>query len=177
MRTLFLAFFFLMTAAACNKPEPNPEKQDQIYLDLLTEQGNAEKMRTEAEKELEENKKALDAVVPQTGQIHYARKRVNEAQSKVDKLTQQIKYWTLRSESRRDYVRRKSLEAFNKGQKWDDPKEYQEYLTQKRMYQARREWSGRERRENFLEEEAKAKKGAGGEGGKEGEAPKEGGHH
>lgn len=173
MRLILLSVLLLSIAVACNKPEPNPENQDKIYLDLQTELAETQKKATETESSLSDYKVKLKDVVPQTGQIHYIRKRVFESEKQLDKLNQQIKYWTLRLDSRKEFVRRKSLEAFYKGEKWSDEKEFEEYETQKRMFHARREWSGRERRESFLEEEAKAKKtgpeGAGGEGEKKGE--------
>lgn len=176
MRYLFLIAFLLSAGVACNKPEPNPENQDRIYQDLLSELTETQKKAAEVEASVQDYQKKLSEVVPQTGQIHYVQKRTFDSQNQLDRLQQQIKYWTLRSESRRDYVRRKSLQAFYKGEKWSDEKEYNDYMTQKRMFHARTQWNARERREEFLQQEAKAKRSvagseesAGGEGAKSGE--------
>lgn len=162
MRLLFLLLFSVFLAG-CNKPDPQPEKKDAIYLDMVTEMDIAEKNLVEAQKKLEGFKKDLEAAVPQTGQIKFAQKRVYDAERVVDQLEQQKKYWIVRSESRRDYVRKKSLEAFHKGQPWEHADEITEYETEKRLRRAKLNWDVKERRDDFLKQQ-KAAASPGGEG-------------
>lgn len=157
MRTL-LVLLFSLALLACNKPDPNPEKHDSIYLDIVAQQGLVEKELAEYEKQLAEHQANLLKVVPQTGQIRYAQKRVDDAQRLVDRHKQFLKYLTLRSESRRNFVRQKCMIAFQKEESCDFSKEHEDYLVEKRMNQARKVWDARLRREDFLKEEASNKK-------------------
>lgn len=153
-----LLFLITLVISACNKPDPQPELGDQIYQDMLSEQKIADSGVAQAEKDLEEHRKALNEVKPQTGQIKYAQKRIYDAEHRLDRFKQQQKYWIVRSESRRDFVRQKSLEAFNKGEKWSDSKEFEVYLSEKRLRSAKLNWDARERRSEFLENEKKPAK-------------------
>lgn len=148
-----LVFFFLFFSVGCDKPEPEPEKKDPIYQDLLSELSLAEKNIAEMEKQLAEHRTTLEKVVPQTGQIRFAQKRLFETEKTLELFKQQKKYWTLRAESRRDYIRKASYEAFIKKSKLDTSAEYQEYLAEKRLRRARLEWDAKQRRQDFLKAE------------------------
>lgn len=173
MRLLFVLLLSLLFAG-CNKPDPQPEKKDAIYLDMVTEMGIAEKNLVEAQKKLEEHKKDLESAIPQTGQIKFAQKRYFAAEQAVNQLQQQIKYWTIRTESRRNYIRKKCMEAFIKGESCINESEMAEYEAEKRLRRAKLNWDVKERREDFLKEQAEAKKASA--AGAEGAAPSGGGH-
>lgn len=151
LRILFVCLFL----AACSKPDPQPELKDRIYLDMKSELDISEKALAEVQKTLAEHQAALGKVVPQTGQIRYAQKRVWEAEAATSKIEQQKKYWIIRMDDRKMYVRKKSLESFHKGQEWDDPKEWEAYDTEKRLRRAKLQWDVRQRREDFLKELSK----------------------
>ncbi|MBX2988120.1 MAG: hypothetical protein KF802_09505 [Bdellovibrionaceae bacterium] len=173
MSKFIFLFFFLLVA--CNKPDPKPELKDQIYQDMTVELGIAEKNIAEAQKQVAEHKKNLEKVQPQTGQIKFAQKRVWDAEKAVDLLEQQKKYWIIRLEHRRDYVRRKSLEAFNKKEVWSDESEFAEYQAEKRLRLAKLKWDAKQRRDDFLKAEGLSPDGNK-KGGSGGEAPSSGGH-
>lgn len=158
-------FCLLLLLVACNKPDPNPELKDAIYQDMQTEMGIAEKALAEAKKNVEEQKKALNAAAPQTGRVKYAKMKVWEAEKVVDTLEQQKKYWIIRVDQRRDFIRHKSLEAFNKGVPLDRSKEVDEYMAEKRLRSAKLKWDAKQRREDFLKESKLSTGGKPGQGG------------
>lgn len=91
--------------------------------------------------------KDLAAVVPQTGQIKYAEKRVSETKARIEKLKQLEQYWKLRIESRQKWAREKYLEAYEKKEPWPNPKELEEFLAQRKLESAPRHWDLKQRLE------------------------------
>jgi len=124
---LILLLFSIFSLFACHKPEPNPELRDPIYQDYLSELDLAKKSLEAEEKTLKEHEATYAAVVPQTGQIKYARKRIEESKEKINRFQQQIQYFELKIANRLADTRKKYLEAFRAGKDWPDPKEIEEY--------------------------------------------------
>lgn len=148
MERLLLLFLPLLLLS-CNKPEPNPEIRDPIYQEFKTQQDLAKKAIAEAEKTLIEKKADLEKVKPQTGQIKYAQKRLWDTQRTLDSLIQQEKYWSLRIKEREQTAKTEYIKSFKAGRPWPDPKEFQEYSTEKRLREARLQWDAKERIEKF----------------------------
>lgn len=151
---LFLPFLLL----SCNKPEPNPEIRDPIYQEFKSQQDLAKKALAEAEKTLAEKKADLEKVKPQTGQIKYAQKRFWDTQRVIDSLIQQEKYWTVKIKEREDQDRIEYIKTYKAGKTWPDPKEFQEYSTEKRLREARLQWDSKERIKKFKVENKSDKK-------------------
>ena len=100
-----LIIFAVMFLLGCNKPDPHPELKDPIYQDLQREFAEAQKA-VDAEKSLlAEHEKNLKEVIPQTGQIKYAQKRVSESLARLEKLKQLVKYWEIRIKTRENESR------------------------------------------------------------------------
>lgn len=137
---IFIVFTLILTILGCDKPNPEPEKLDPIYSEMEKEASAAGNALKAAEKELEGFEKELAAVVPQTGQIKYAQKRVSETQAKITKLRQMEQYWKLRVESRKVWAREKYLEAYHQKKPWPPPEEFTEYQAQKKLEEAPRAW-------------------------------------
>lgn len=150
MWVYLLPFLFLVTA--CSQPDPQPELKDPIYQDMKAELDIAEKGLAEAKKSFEEHQKNLGMVKPQTGQIKYAQKRYFEAERAVTALEQQKKYWIIRMDERKRFVRRQSLIAFNKGEKWDNSAEVSQFEVEKRLRRAKLKWDVDQRRQDFLKQ-------------------------
>jgi hypothetical protein len=142
----------LMFFTGCDKPNPEPEKLDPIYSELEKEAANVENEMKKAEKDLEGFEKDAKAVVPQTGQRKYAEKRVFEAKDKLEKLSQQKKYWEIKLESRKNWDRSHYLSAYNKKETWPDPKEFEEYQIQRKLELAPRNWDAKRRLEDSRSE-------------------------
>ncbi len=179
-----LSIIFLTTAlfflTACEKPNPHPETLDPIYSEFEKEAAAAENSAKAAEKELEGFEKDREAVVPQSGQIKYAEKRVSETKARIEKLRQMVQYWKIRAESRKEWAMKSYMAAYKAKKPWPDPKEYEEYKQLRKLEQAPKQWNLKERLD-----QAKAgisiggakggEHGGGGEHGEEHEAPAE--HH
>lgn len=158
---ILLSFGFSMAVLpGCHKPNPHPESMDPIFADLEKEKKETESKISAEEKNLAEFKQALRDVVPQTGQIKYAQKRIYETEEKLNKLRQRKQYLEVRLESRIEVARKDYLRAFEKDQPWPNPKEYETYRSQKELESAPRTWSVRDR----IEKAAPPKKAASGHG-------------
>lgn len=153
-----LLLFLTILSVACNKPDPNPELRDGIYLDFKAQLAEAQKNLAGAQKTLEEHKVTLEKVKPQTGQIKYAQKRYWDAQRQIDKYQQQEKYWRIRIQERERFAKKDYLKAFRQGKTWPDPKEYEEYMVQKRLQTIPPQWNAKERIEQYKRSNASAGK-------------------
>lgn len=155
--TLFIAFLASFFALGCNKPEPNPETRDPLYTDYLAELDLAKKSLEAEEKTYSEHETAFKATVPQTGQIRYARKRLEESKAKIDRLKQQVTYFELKVANRLKETRKKYLIAFNSGKIWPDPKEIEEYRS---VLKLRRDKIAADHNERIPPKPTKKKEGA-----------------
>jgi hypothetical protein len=168
---LFLLFTLLL--AACEKPNPEPEKLDPIYSAIEKEIKEAESAISSTETMLKEAQDTFDKAVPQTGQIKFARKRLYEAKAQLEKQKQMKRYLELRLKSRLDWDRSQYLKAYNKKEVWPKPEEWDQYQAQKALEGASKQWSNRRRME---EAALPAPKPSGGHNSEEAaEAPPE--HH
>lgn len=167
-----LFFVFLGLLCACNKPDPNPELKDPIYLDLETRIKEVEGQLATEKKNLEDANNELKKAVPQTGQIKFARKHFFDVKARMEKLNQELRYYKSRKETRIYEARNSYMDAFEKKEPWPDPKEFEEYGIAESARKKSRIWSVKERiaKESSSASEKKPV-GEGGEGGSEG------GHH
>ncbi|MEN0057832.1 MAG: hypothetical protein AAGB31_03280 [Bdellovibrio sp.] len=129
--------FFLL---ACEKPDPNPELRDPIYADLNSTLGAVSQEIEGEKKNLSDNEKALQEVIPQTGQIKYAQKRVQESKEKITRLEQEKAYLELKIENRRKSTKKSYAKAFANQEAWPDPQEWASYQAEKRLRSAKRTW-------------------------------------
>ncbi|ASD62089.1 hypothetical protein B9G79_00190 [Bdellovibrio bacteriovorus] len=158
--TLFLLTFSLI---ACSKPDPNPELKDPIFNDYQSQLGATSAALESEKKGLEGFEKELAEVVPQTGQIKYAQKRVRESKEKITRLEQEKQYLELKIEARRKEAKRSYSKAFKKGETWPDPQEWASYQTEQRFRNAKKSWDVKERmKEVGLGEEKTPEPAAGG---------------
>ncbi len=164
MKTLrVLIFLFLpLIFIACDKPNPEPEKIDPIYADIQSQLGAVTSQIKTAEKDLEDKKKELEKVVPQTGQIKFAQKRVDEADNALRKLIQMQTYLELKLKSRKNWAREEYLKAYKKKEVWPSPLEYEEYLAQKKLEESPRNWDAKKRVQEYSTPPATPKKAGGG---------------
>ncbi len=151
MKRLLLLFLPLLLLA-CDKPEPNPEVRDPISQEFHSQLGLATAAIAAATQAVSEKKAALDKVKPQTGASKYAQKKYWAAQNALDSLLQQEKYWKIRIKERESYARTEYLKAYHAKKPWPDPKEFEEYSSEKRLREARQQWDPRQR----IEENKKA---------------------
>lgn len=157
----------------CNKKDPNPELRDPMSLELETRKKLAESELAAAKESLKEAEGNLAKVVPQTGQIKYATKRLNDANNRITKLEQVIKYFEIKLESQKFRARESYLTAFYDKKPWPNEEEKENFDLMVKAHEVERNWSAKNRREALgfpNGHEAPAKKPAseghgGGEGG------------
>lgn len=145
MRIILFFTFILLALSGCKKPDPNPELHDPIYSDLQSRLGSVSSSLNAEKKTLAEHQKTLSEVKPQTGQNKYAMKRVYESQEKITRFQQEEQYLTLKIAARKKQAKRSYMAAFNKGESWPDPAEYQAYQSEQRLRNAKRSWDVKER--------------------------------
>jgi len=94
MERKVITFLFLsLVIIACDKPNPEPEKLDPIYAAIEKELKDAEAAVASSEKAVIDTQDTYNKAVPQTGQIKFALKRLNEAKALLDKQKQMKQYW------------------------------------------------------------------------------------
>lgn len=144
MKYLFV-LFSLIFIVGCNKPEPNPELRDPIYSDLNAQLGEVTGKIATEKKNLEGFQQTLKDVVPQSGQVKYAQKRVDDCQDKIDHLSQEKDYLDLKIKDRLAFSRHSYMAAFKKGEAWPDPKEYESYKVEQKFRKAKLAWDVKDR--------------------------------
>ncbi|MCB0364235.1 MAG: hypothetical protein H6624_14045 [Bdellovibrionaceae bacterium] len=102
-----------------------------------------EKKLKEETKTQEENLEELELAGSNGMDLKVARKKISSSAKKITYYTQMTNYYRIRAERRRVEGRRAYSIAFDNGESWPDPKEYQLYLVNKRLREAPRSWSVR----------------------------------
>ena len=113
MKNLIFVLLFCILSS-CNKADSTPEISDEIYKDLLQELEVATKGLESEQKNLQKLQQEKEKAVPQTGQVKFAEKRVNETSNSVIKLQQQKQFFEIKIELRKAEVRQKYLESRKK---------------------------------------------------------------
>jgi len=142
---IFLFLLITICLFGCNKPNPNPELADEIYLDLQSQTQNAQKDAEAEKKKLEGFKKDLDNATPQTGAIKYAQKRYFESEERVQKLEQLAKYYEIKAEDRKKYTITEYMKAFRAGKPWPNPEEIESYKKYRELSKIEPSWDSRKR--------------------------------
>lgn len=125
---LFIAFALIL--ASCTKKNPNPELSDAIYMDLQEELGIADKALEDELKNLATLQKEKDDVVPQSGQVKYAIKKVEDSLARIDRLKQQKQFFEISLETRKHLVAERYEESLTEGGRpWPDETEIADYRT------------------------------------------------
>lgn len=138
---LILALFAALSLSSCKKKDPNPEKLDPIYSDLMQEMDLFDKQLIEKEKELEGARKELAAAVPQTGTTIPLRNKVFMSENSVDAIKQRKKYFQIKIEQRRSEVQKRYLESFIKGGRpWPDEEEIKQYRIRMKLQRDALAW-------------------------------------
>lgn len=151
-KIISLVCFALLFFASCTKHDPNPELKDPIYLDIKTQMGLAEKSLAEASAKIKEFSGELAGALPQTGQIKILQRKLYYHEKQKDLFQQQIKYWLIRSEDRIKQARIDYAKSLSGGPAWPDPKEYETYLSEKKLRLAKIEWDAKQRLEDYKNE-------------------------
>lgn len=146
MKKLILASFFILSLSSCKEEDPNPHLKDPIYNDLGARAAAAANEMAAAGKALEEQKKALVAAKPQTGEFKLAQKKLFEADAKLTTARQEHMYLLVARAEREAVARNAYRQALRDGATWPDPKEFEKYQEELRLQQGKgAAWSVKER--------------------------------
>lgn len=121
---LLLIFFF---SIGCKKPTPDPHLGDYIYQNLKQELSAAETKFSEIKKQHDDFATKSKDPSLSVSDLKMARAKADFALREMRKLEQKIKYWKLKLLSREEQVRTSYLNAFNKGEEWNNDEEIQRY--------------------------------------------------
>jgi hypothetical protein len=127
-------------AIGCNKPLPNPELKDPIYLDLV---GSIEEKTAIAEDkrnllkssyiELEKAKSKPSEYIEKKNQYFKALEDVAVAE-------QNLRFYQIRAESRLIWIRNEYLESFKAGKEYSFGQSFDHYQKNKELQNSNRMW-------------------------------------
>jgi hypothetical protein len=136
---------FLINLSSCKKEDPNPELRDQIYQDIVAQEGDNLKAVADIEKKIEEAKKAVLDSKPQTGEVKRSTKKVFELENLRTRLKQQETFWKIRKFERLKFVRRNKPEMSEEDWNNRSKSEYEQYMSEKKLRQAKNSWDLKQR--------------------------------
>ena len=140
---LIFVFLAFLLATSCKKADPNPEKRDPIYSDLLSKEKEQKEIKESAKADIETETRALKLAAPRGPDKKIALKALNKAKKAYKQSEQMERYYKIRAERRRVEGRRSYTIAFQKGEHWPDPKEFKEYKKHLQMVNIDKNWQSR----------------------------------
>lgn len=140
-----LIAIFLLTSiiSGCSRPNPNPEKIDPIYQDLVGRSNLAKAAAETAKEDIKKLKEDLQMLPPRDPSRRKLQQDLSKKETHLLVADQEALYFEIRAEQRKEYARRAYLEAFNRGEKWPNPKDFETYKLQRNLEDAPREWNAR----------------------------------
>ena len=138
-----LISIFLLTS--CDKPDPNPELKDPIYNDLNSRLAASVQALAAERKGYEEQAEAVEAAIPQTGQLKRAQRRLYDSQRQLIRLEQEKQYLELKIESQRASAKAGYMQAYKNKKPWPNPQDWEAYTLEKKFRAAKRQWSVKDR--------------------------------
>lgn len=169
--TLALCTMFF---SACSRPNPTPEVLDPIYNDLLQRSALAKTAAESAKSEVKSLKEQLLNLPARDITRKKLQQDLSKKEMQVMVAEQESLYYEIRAGQRKKYAREEYLKAFDKGQPWPDPKDFETYKLERKLRDAPREWSNKipktdrynrksaEEMRKELDEKLKASSGGGG---------------
>ena len=140
---LLMLIGFTLGLVACTKPDPIPEERDPIYQDLVKREAEHTKLAEEAAAKVIELRTQLEKAEPNTiEKKDIVRDLAKNTSAKLDH-EQWARYYRIRVGRRKMVDRMTYKVAFDtqKDKDWPDAKEYQDYLTNRRLIESPRNWS------------------------------------
>lgn len=138
-----LVSVLLVAGVGCSRPNPTPELTDPIYADLGQRSALA---KAGAELKKEEIKTLRQELADLPARDIGRRKMLEDLTKKEHQMMaaeQEGLYYEIRATQRKDYARTEYLKAFDKGEPWPDPKDFETYKIQRKLKDAPREWSAK----------------------------------
>lgn len=140
-----LLFSITLKAEESADPEVDPgfAAQDPIYLDLVKTLTDTSAGVKAAKAQVPELKKKIDTSEVNSSEKKAAWKEYWKAIETVRNLEQQAHYYKIRVDRRRVVANIAAKKAKAEGKPWPDPKEYSDYLLNRRLSTASRSWNDR----------------------------------
>lgn len=152
---IYLILCISILLFGCDRPDPQPQLRDPIYLDIQSEITSLQQAFDSESKTLQEHQKTLSEVIPQTGQIKYAQKRVDESKAVLNKMAQELEYQRLKLQAQEKKARVSYKKAHNLKEAWPNPTEWSEYQAEKRFRSAKKTWDVESRMKELSSEQEK----------------------
>lgn len=140
---IFTILFLSSVLIGCNRPNPEPETLDPIYKDLVESHRKLEGKLAEQKKMLEDTLVDLKKAEAGSVEAKILKKDYSVTSQNIQNLTQQIAFIKIRAERRKFTDRMTYKYSFEAKKEWPDPREYSDYLLNKRLNEASRHWSDR----------------------------------
>ncbi len=140
MKNLYFLISFIYLLTSCEKPDAHPEERDEIYQDLRQELEITSKALESEEKNLEKLTLEKENVVPQTGQIKFALKKIYETESTLTKLRQQKQFFEIKLELRKAADHEQYLKSLKTKKPWPDPEEVATYKSTLKLQREKLSW-------------------------------------
>lgn len=138
--SLALLVFLL---SACQKTDPNPEKKDLIYLDLLDLSAKHAAAAAKEEANVKDLENQAERAELKSGMRKRLQPLIVEARARLHQQKQLSYYYGLRAESRIRFVRRQYIQKHLSGQEWDPAAQHQYYEDLKRLRSQPSNWTKR----------------------------------
>ena len=119
------------------------EAMDPIYKDLSTLHQENEKAHLEAKAKIVELRSSIDKAAPNSIEMKDLRKELAKVKSQSLRAEQMARYYKIRAERRKVHAQIAAREAKEAGKEWPDPKEYSDYLVNKRLRDVNLNWNAR----------------------------------
>lgn len=143
IENLFLGVLLSICMLGCKSPNPNPETLDPIYADLLKESEAASKETESLKGEIEKLEQEIPAFEARDPGKKRAERELYQKEHLAELSSQRALFYKIQADMRLKYARREYLKAFNADKPWPNPKEYEEYLENKKLRSASRNWDDR----------------------------------
>lgn len=136
------AFLCLMLMIpACKSEDPEPEKKDPIYNDLLKEETNAKTAASIETKKIDELTKEYQKSEVRTIERKSVARDISTSQEALRKYEQQIEYFRIALIKRKYEAQTSYKRAQAEDKPWPDSKEISAYLQEKKMLAVSRNWN------------------------------------
>jgi hypothetical protein len=138
-----LALTGCLLLIGCSKEDPIPEERDPIFKDLEHRQSEHQKTYDEATAKLKELYASLEKAEPNSLEKRDIQRDIAKYKAQALDNEQWARYYRIRTGRRKLVDRLAYKEALGAKKPWPDPSEYSEYLVNRRLVEANRNWNAR----------------------------------
>ncbi len=112
-------------------------------MDLIGRSSVAKAAAETAKEEIKQLREDLEALPARDPSRRKVQQDITKKETQLMVADQEALYFEIRAQQRKDYARKSYLEAYDRGEKWPDPKDFEAYKLQRRLEDAPREWNSR----------------------------------